>query len=140
MPDRAVVDVPSFGRTVRNARVQQGIYIKQAAEALGMPPAEFSSIERNDTPVAYEKALEWIAFLGLDPNDVPMPRMAPRALVALSEDRQWLVVHRYLDDQFCIMREFVYDYGYLAYKEVGWLEDTGQDAHQVLADWMAGQG
>jgi hypothetical protein len=66
--------------------------------------------------------------------------MPDRALVALSEDRQWLVMKPPQGDPHYPYRFFVYcwkrAYGLEFHKMV---EDTGQDAHEVLAAWLEEQ-
>ena len=58
----------------------------------------------------------------------------PRALVALSDDRQWLVIHD--DDQAWDIWQRKGDLGYV-YES--YVDDTGQDAHDVLAAWLEGR-
>lgn len=69
----------------------------------------------------------------------------PRALVALSEDRQWMcskIPEPFIN--FCIC-ERVWHNGFFGvdgrdiWEERYCVEDTGQDAHAVLAAWLAGQ-
>ncbi len=67
-----------------------------------------------------------------------MKKPAPRALVAISEDRQWLVTHEQCgwwrlrrrddDDHFVTHKTGVVG---------GWIADTGQDAQEVLCAWIA---
>lgn len=65
----------------------------------------------------------------------------PRALVAISEDRQWLVVHRPKEGRFLVYEEFHFDSGQACYGEHGGTDDTGQSAEDVLAAWLEeGQG
>ncbi|MCA9878436.1 MAG: hypothetical protein KC442_11660 [Thermomicrobiales bacterium] len=69
-------------------------------------------------------------------NALPEPQ--PRALVALSEDRQWLVVqHPRLTIWEILERDE--DYGHVAYFDGKnrFIEDTGQDANEVLREWLA---
>lgn len=62
----------------------------------------------------------------------------PRALVALSEDRQWLVVRFELGfETFRLVNEAGKPFGFFAER---WTNDTGQDAHEVLAAWLEGRG
>jgi hypothetical protein len=66
----------------------------------------------------------------------------PRALVAISEDRQWYTVLAKEPSnydgkrRFTIFRwsDFMGDY---QWRDV--IEDTGQDAHEVLAAWLEGR-
>lgn len=58
--------------------------------------------------------------------------VSARALVALSEDRQWLVV---LDHQRWSLLER--DWG--SYHLITTFEDTGQDAHEVLREFLEGR-
>lgn len=70
----------------------------------------------------------------------PPEEPQPRALVALSEDRQWLVV---LESPIAKWRGYwvVYARGFAdRYGVENYIEDTGQDAHQVLAAWLEGRG
>ena len=60
--------------------------------------------------------------------------MTDRAVVALSEDRQWLVVLR-PDGTWVIYHDRIT--AYASYEDAG--GDTGQDAHDVLREWMEGQ-
>ena len=67
-------------------------------------------------------------------GEQPQP---PRALVALSDDRQWLVVqHPRLTIWEILERDE--DYGHVAYFDGKnrFIEDTGQDANEVLAAWL----
>lgn len=58
----------------------------------------------------------------------------PRALCAISEDRQWLVVLSTVDTWKVLRRRFM---GY----EIEWsIEDTGQSAEDVLREFMEGRG
>lgn len=59
----------------------------------------------------------------------------PRALVSLSEDRQWLVTHD--DDQAWDIWARKGDLGYVYHT---YADDTGQDAADVLRDWQERQG
>lgn len=63
----------------------------------------------------------------------------PRALVAISEDQQWLVVHCPRERKFFVYEEFHFDSGQACYGEYWETNDTGQDAHAVLAAWLAGR-
>lgn len=62
---------------------------------------------------------------------------APRALVAISPDRQWLVVledgdwriRKRSNDEFCLLDE----------AGGGWIIDIGQSAEAVLAQWLEGR-
>lgn len=65
----------------------------------------------------------------------------PRALVALSEDRQWLVVLFMLteDSASWSICQLTDDF-LMPYRLKENIPDTGQDAHAVLAEWIAGQG
>lgn len=60
---------------------------------------------------------------------------APRALVALSEDRQWLVMLDVAGDasEWTVRRKHLDDYvpAHFAFRM-----DTGQDANEVLADFL----
>lgn len=72
----------------------------------------------------------------------------PRALVAISEDRQWLVVldadavrPRGIEGPRCFT---IYEHEYVGsvypvrtFTAREWYEDTGQDAHEVLAAFLA---
>lgn len=82
--------------------------------------------------------------------DVPCPdcegkgwQPQPRAIVALSEDRQWLVVLDAEDGEthdgpqrFWTIFELDVENGYLYEDNV---VDTGQDAQAVLDAWLAGR-
>ena len=75
------------------------------------------------------------------PSSVGLPEPQPRALVALSEDRQWLVT----PDPAGHPLWFVFHWEETA-TDVGWMvqdkmiEAAGQDAHAVLARWLEGRG
>ncbi|TXH50922.1 MAG: hypothetical protein E6Q97_19405 [Desulfurellales bacterium] len=62
----------------------------------------------------------------------------PRALCAVSEDRQWLVV---VEDSDWRVRKRDGEGRYVPPDEDGgwWVIDTGQDAHAVLASWLEGR-
>lgn len=63
----------------------------------------------------------------------------PRAIVALSEDRQWLVVLKQSrwfalwDREYALLMVPQYE----VFERVA--DDTGQDAHDVLAAWLDGR-
>ncbi len=61
----------------------------------------------------------------------------PRAVVAISEDRQWLVVPQASDIDWFLVMEL--DRDRTGYHEYDSIPDTGQDAHEVLAAWMEGR-
>ena len=61
--------------------------------------------------------------------------MTPRALVALSEDRQWLVV--LMPDGFFEVFQFENSQWSYGYGPNDRFKDTGQDVHAVLADFLA---
>ena len=71
--------------------------------------------------------------------NAPDPEPPLRALVALSEDRQWLVM---LEDGDWRVRKRDGEGRYVPLDEDGgwWVIDTGQDAHAVLATWLEGCG
>lgn len=63
----------------------------------------------------------------------------PRALVALSEDRQWLVTCS--DGLWCVWRyeNLPLSQGARYEKPSPIVVDTGQSAHEVLAAWLEGR-
>lgn len=70
----------------------------------------------------------------------------PRAMSAVSEDRQWLVVLQEgtLESVWYVFRSKHVVAGtgrvsYGPYEYYALADDTGQDAHEVLRDWLAGQ-
>ena len=67
-------------------------------------------------------------------NDIDW-KETPRALVALSENRQWLVAPDATWPRFVIFALEDDDYGG-GYLRVDSVEDIGQDAHEVLASWL----
>lgn len=73
----------------------------------------------------------------------PEPTPQPRALVALSDDRQWLVVLDPDGYSGWFVRYRLNAYGYwipdVQAGEPCCIRDTGQDAHAVLAEWMEGR-
>lgn len=119
MPDRAVVDdrpIPGPGCD----HCEGGLVLVVGRD----------KIWEETCPRCGPKSIPWSYAA---PIDAGLPEPQPRAIVALSEDRQWLVVlfpnvHK-LRDMWAILR-------------CKWdtVADTGQDAHAVLAEWMAGQG
>jgi ribosomal protein S27AE len=73
-------------------------------------------------------------------SNVNQANPAPRALVAISEDRHWLVTHEAneMPLHFAVWRR-------AGSHVIGWIferyvEDTGQDAHEVLAAFLADRG
>ena len=66
--------------------------------------------------------------------DAVSPLMPDRAVVAISEDRQWLVVHH-----LGTGRWIVYDICHWGYQEYTTADDTGQDAHEVLREFLEGR-
>lgn len=67
--------------------------------------------------------------------------MPDRAVVAVSDDRQWLVVRESKNTGahwFEVLRRVNTEehYGYLYHD---WRRDTGQDAHEVLREFLEGQ-
>ena len=77
------------------------------------------------------------------PIDAGLPEPQPRAIVALSDDRQWYTVLSKEPSRHDGKRYFTL-FGWSdfmgAYQWRDLIEDTGQDAHQVLAEWMEGRG
>ena len=67
--------------------------------------------------------------------------MPDRALVALSEDRQWLVVNERWPHGtfFMIYRWDVQPNMVEPWRWVDKEDDTGQDAHEVLREFLAGR-
>lgn len=73
--------------------------------------------------------------------------MPDRAVVAISEDRQWLVVLHpelrrfrfYGMDDFGAYKPFHAIVRPLPAGRTSYLDDTGQDAHEVLAAWLEGR-
>ena len=122
MPDRAVVE--RFTATGLSAELEK------------TPPGWSMDFQDQQT------GEWWVAIRKADfETATALPH--PRALVALSEDRQWLVVlepdiegHPEATSAFGVWKRDI---------RAGWvlqaaIIDTGQDAHAVLAEWMAGQG
>ena len=73
----------------------------------------------------------------LDCGKVQQPQ--PRALVALSEDRQWLVVLDVHGVWNVMGKRFGQATHGFWWKSEGDIEDTGQDAHEVLAAFLEGR-
>lgn len=69
------------------------------------------------------------------PSDMGLPDPQPRAIVALSDDRQWLVVKPRVGSGF-EANFAVYQIAPDAYRLEDYIPDTGQDAHEVLAAWL----
>ena len=109
MPDRAVVDE----RTAYIAGYEAGFGDRY--------------YEHSEPEASYS---EWVSAARPEiPRDPP-----PRARVALSEDGQWLVVH-HLGTGFWQVLDICH-WGYLEYASV---EDTGQDAREVLEKFLEGR-
>ena len=132
MPDRAVVTYHESNFWKDNSRwiVRDGsapLHESDVCEMCGCDACILTWIPSDQLPARFVGSPgEWLCQ-----RCDPTPQ--PRAIVALSEDRQWLVVlfpnvHK-LRDMWAILR-------------CKWdtVADTGQDAHAVLAEWMAGQG
>lgn len=70
--------------------------------------------------------------------DAEQERLASRAIVALSDDRQWLVVL----EKFAWLALGKIGAGMMTRYEFRYIltDDTGQDAHEVLAAWLEGRG
>ena len=64
----------------------------------------------------------------------------PRALVALSDDRQWLVVLDVKNVWNVMEKRYGQATHGFWWKSVQDIRDTGQDAHAVLATWLEGCG
>lgn len=64
----------------------------------------------------------------------------PRAIVALSEDRQWLVMLRPDSDPGMWLAYRLLPLTLELIPQRPAIPDTGQDAHKVLAAWMEGRG
>lgn len=70
--------------------------------------------------------------------DAEQERLASRAIVALSDDRQWLAMLRPAPEEHMWL---VYRFHPLTLELIPQrpaIRDTGQDAHQMLAAWMEG--
>ena len=79
---------------------------------------------------------------GINPKPKEVsPTPQPRAIVALSDDRQWLVTqeppYRWRSKLPAVECFYIWRRcgSMMSFHDV--IEDTGQDAHQVLAAWMA---
>ena len=126
MPDRAVVDdrpIPGPGCD----HCEGGLVLVVGRD----------KIWEETCPRCGPKSIPWSYAA---PIDAGLPEPQPRAIVALSEDRQWLVVHtsgRAVGFDIYERWENADTFGYAP---CNWVPDTGQDAHAVLAEWMAGQG
>ena len=70
----------------------------------------------------------------LDCGAIYLRHIPDRAVVAISEDRQWLVVHH-----LGTGRWIVYDVCHWGYQEYTTVVDTGQDAHEVLREFLEGR-
>ena len=64
--------------------------------------------------------------------------MPDRAVVAVSDDRQWLVVLT-PEGRWSLAGWGLNHSGHHMWVTVRDIEDTGQDAHEVLREWMEGR-
>jgi len=74
-----------------------------------------------------------------DVQSIEEEEPSPRALVALSEDRQWLAVHTSGRAVGFDIFERWENYDTFGYSPCNWVPDIGQDAHEVLVAWLEGQ-
>jgi len=64
----------------------------------------------------------------------------PRDLVALSDDRQWLVILEDIGAWAVRVRDKdSYRLPYGVTDKCEWITDTGQDANEVLREWLEGR-
>ena len=125
MPDRAVVDdrpIPGPGCD----HCEGGLVLVVGRD----------KIWEETCPRCGPKSIPWSYAA---PIDAGLPDPQPRALVALSEDQQWLVVKPRVGSGF-EANFAVYQIAPDAYRLEDYIPDTGQDAHEVLAAWLEGQG
>lgn len=116
MPDRAVVDE----RTAYIAGYEAGFGDRY--------------YEHSEPEASYS---EWVSAARPEIPRDPQPR----AIVAISEDRQWLVV---LDPEPEDWDEMHFNLFHFSRRWWTWehellINDTGQSAHEVLREWMEGR-
>lgn len=118
-------------------------------EYCGYPVGNYLISEQREAPeptpraVVDETPCSWCGGDGYVTGSMPCPECTskPRTLVAISEDRQWLVVlEPELEDKratsvFSIWQWDVRD-GHILKRAV---MDTGQSAEDVLREWAEGQ-
>lgn len=131
MPDRAVVDE----RQEAYETVERHLKSVMAVNDIGA-----ASLYGEPTYADPDEVMQWEQVLReLEPSD--------RALVALSEDRQWLVVleperwsgfgvyrREWMSGTFATS-----GYWHWVRAKRGYAEDTGQGADDVLAAWLEGR-
>lgn len=128
MPDRAVVD-DTVKKPEHWKYVIKGRTLFDLHDMFGRGKIQF--VVDPELP----EGIEVIKNFPVD-RTRPVAESQPRAVVAISEDQQWLVVPA--SDEIggwqVLRRRFN------GYENEWALWDTGQDAHEVLAAWMEGRG
>ena len=126
MPDRAVVDdrpIPGPGCD----HCEGGLILVVGRD----------KIWEETCPRCGPKSIPWSYAA---PIDAGLPEPQPRAIVALSEDRQWLVVLFMLteDSASWSICQLTDDF-LMPYRLKENIPDTGQDAHAVLTQFLEGR-
>lgn len=109
---------------------------------------EFGKTLKSWASILDEGTLEQAVQTSELPFIFPRKSSKPRAVVAISEDRQWLVTHeppnllRYKvpnRDCFYVWQRNGATGAGIAMRPCEVIEDTGQDANEVLAKFLEGQ-
>lgn len=124
MPDRAVVE---WNLTPEERELLWDLAMRSYREDFHHD----DGVLRSPTPQAQR---DWDILCSVL-HKLPMQDPQPRALVALSEDRQWLVVLR--DGYWTMYQHAGYVDDYQMWAD---LSDTGQDAQDVLAQFLERRG
>ncbi len=139
MPDRAMVTYHESNFWKDNSRwiVRDGsapLHESDVCEMCGCDACILTWIPSDQLPARFVGSPgEWLCQ-----RCDPTPQ--PRALVALSEDRQWLAVLDVKNVWNVMEKRYGQATHGFWWKSVQDIRDTGQDAHAVLAEWIAGQG
>lgn len=153
-PDRAVVDDDAMKDKIRK-HIQQ-LEDENDYDSLMPPPRAVVDGKVSLSPEQLQAVAIWMRMNADEFEDdgereygdilaegwlkhwTEVAKPEPRALVALSDDRQWLVV--LMPDAFFEvfqLEDSKWAYGYLPHDRI---KDTGQSAHAVLAAWLASRG
>lgn len=112
------------GERARSRRSQLGMSLREVAERANVTFSMLSDWERGKKDMTLSRAVDVAKVLGVRLD------WLVRNEVAVSEDQRALAI---MDGG----RWFVYTFGFLLCHDAG--DDTGQDAQEVLREWMEGR-
>lgn len=150
MPDRAVVDRRSpalLGAALEitdryQGPVGVGSYVRKDMQEIARyirAALQPQTIEPSSAVVG--EGVQWVKCSACGAERLKPVEPQPRALVALSDDGQWLVTkapdstwNPSYQPRFAVL-----EWRGVEWRLLRWVDDTGQDANEVLATFLEGQ-